>query len=133
MLANTERLGLEVLAAVLEPPAPIDLLAWAEAHVVFDDGPFQGPYNRNLFPFFDAILRALGPEDPCRYVTRYVERSSRQDNARQYFLFGLDNLAERELSRRASDKRLGRSMVKDEARADDAVNPGRERAVPATA
>ena len=69
MLANIERLGLEVLAAVLEPPAPIDLLAWAEAHVVFDDGPFQGPYNRNLFPFFDEILRALSPEDPCRYVS----------------------------------------------------------------
>ncbi len=61
----------------------------------------------------------------------HVERSSRQDNARQYFLFGLDKLAERELSRRASNKRVGRSLVEDEACADDAVNPGRERIVSA--
>ena len=106
MLANIERLGLEVLAAVLEPPAPIDLLAWAEAHVVFDDGPFQGPYNRNLFPFFDEILRAFESRRPMPVCFGHVERSSRQDNARQYFLFGLDKLAERELSRRASNKRV---------------------------
>ena len=69
LLANAERLALEAIAAALEPPAPVDLLAWAEQNVVFEDGPFRGPYNRKLFPFFDEILRALGPEDPCRYVT----------------------------------------------------------------
>jgi len=69
MLCNAERLGLEVLAAALQPAPPIDLLAWAEANVVFEDGEFKGPWNRSLFPFFDEILRALGPGDPCRYVT----------------------------------------------------------------
>src|SRR5271166_5389608 len=68
-LANTQRLAMEAMAVALEPPAPIDLLTWAQEHVVFDDGPFQGPYNRRLFPFFDEILRALSPDDPCRYVT----------------------------------------------------------------
>jgi hypothetical protein len=34
LLYNAQRLGLEVLAAALEPPDPIDLLAWAEENVV---------------------------------------------------------------------------------------------------
>ncbi len=68
-LYNATRLGLEAMAAALQPPPPIDFLAWAEQHVVFEDGPFQGPWNSALFPFFDDILGALGPEDPCRYVT----------------------------------------------------------------
>jgi phage terminase large subunit GpA-like protein len=54
----------------LRPPAPVDYLAWAVANIVFDAGsPFAGPWNRALFPYFDAILRALSPSDPCRYVT----------------------------------------------------------------
>jgi phage terminase large subunit GpA-like protein len=69
LLANPERLALEVVASALEPPAEIDFLAFAEQHVTFDEGPFPGPYSRQLFPFFDEILRALGPRDPCRYVT----------------------------------------------------------------
>ncbi|WP_409188431.1 phage terminase large subunit family protein [Bradyrhizobium sp. RDM4] len=32
-------------------------------------GRFQGPYNRRLFPYFDEILRALSPADPCRFIT----------------------------------------------------------------
>jgi phage terminase large subunit GpA-like protein len=31
--------------------------------------PFPGPYNRRNFPYFDEILRALSPDDPCRIVT----------------------------------------------------------------
>jgi phage terminase large subunit GpA-like protein len=69
LLRNVERLGLEALASALSPPPEIDLLAWAEANVVIPDGQFVGPYNRRLFPFFDAILNALSPSDPCRYVT----------------------------------------------------------------
>ncbi len=69
LLANAERLGLEVVAAALEPPPPIDYLRWAEQNITFDDGPFPGPYSRALFPFFDEVLRALGPDDPCRFVT----------------------------------------------------------------
>lgn len=68
-LYNPERLALEVIAATLEPPPPVGLLAWAEANVVFEGGAFKGLYNRALFPFFDEILRALSPMDPCRFVT----------------------------------------------------------------
>ena len=34
-----------------------------------DSDPFPGPYNRAAFPYFDEILKALSPSDPCRYVT----------------------------------------------------------------
>jgi phage terminase large subunit GpA-like protein len=69
LLANPERLAVEIVAAALEPPPALDLLAWAECNIVFDDGPFRGPYSRTLFPFFDEVLRALSPTDPCRFVT----------------------------------------------------------------
>jgi phage terminase large subunit GpA-like protein len=69
LIASAPRLALEIVAAALEPPPAVDLLAWAEQNIVFDDGPFQGPYSRQLFPFFDQVLTALGPNDPCRYVT----------------------------------------------------------------
>lgn len=68
MLANPERMALEAISAALMPPPPIDYLAFAENHIVLD-GPFAGPYNRARFPFFDEILRALSPDDPCRIVT----------------------------------------------------------------
>jgi phage terminase large subunit GpA-like protein len=69
MLANAERLALEAMAAALDPPPPIDYLAWAERNVIIEDGSFPGPYNRTMFPYFDEILRALSPDDPCRFVT----------------------------------------------------------------
>ena len=69
LLANPERLAVEAVAAALESPPALDLLSWAERNIVFDDGPFKGPYSRALFPFFDEVLRALSPSDPCRYVT----------------------------------------------------------------
>ena len=63
LIANPERLGLETVAAALEPAPVIDILAWAEQNIVFDEAQFPGPY------FWDAVLQALGPEDPCRYIT----------------------------------------------------------------
>ncbi|MFL9824360.1 phage terminase large subunit family protein [Rhodoplanes sp. SY1] len=71
LLADPTRLAAEAAAQVLEPPPPVDYLAWAEANIVFSDreSPFPGPYNRALFPYFDEILRALSPDDPCRTVT----------------------------------------------------------------
>jgi phage terminase large subunit GpA-like protein len=69
MLANEERLAREIIATALQPPAAIDYLAFAKRHVVIDDGSFPGPYNSSRFPYFDEILRALGPNDPCRFVT----------------------------------------------------------------
>lgn len=70
-LANAERLAMEAQARALEPSPPVDYLTWAEANIVFTDreSPFPGPYNRTLFPYFDEILRALSPDDPCRTVT----------------------------------------------------------------
>lgn len=69
MLANAERLAMEALAGAIEPLPEIDYLGWAEENVNITEGSFQGPYNRALFPYFDEILRALSPADPCRFVT----------------------------------------------------------------
>lgn len=70
-IANPEKLRLTALALALEPPPPVDFVKWAEDHIVFSDreSPFPGPYNRRLFPYFDELLRALSPDDPCRVVT----------------------------------------------------------------
>lgn len=70
-LSNAERLRLDVLANALRPPPPVDYLAWAEANISFSESesPFPGPYSRRMFPYFDEVLRALSPEDPCRTVS----------------------------------------------------------------
>ncbi len=69
--ANAEHVALVVIADVMTPPPTVDYLSWAERNIVFSgrESPFPGPYNRTLFPYFDEILRALGPGDPCRIVT----------------------------------------------------------------
>ncbi len=69
MLANAERLAMEALAGATQPPPQIDYLSWAEKNVIIEEGDFPGPYNRTLFPYFDEILRALSPADPCRFIT----------------------------------------------------------------
>lgn len=58
-------------ARALEPPPPVDYLKFAEEHIVFTrrESQFPGPYNRRTFPYFDEVLRALSPDDPCRIVT----------------------------------------------------------------
>lgn len=62
-------MALEVLAEALEPPPPIDFRDWAQRNVKFGpESPIPGPYNRDLFPFFDRILEVLGPEHPVREV-----------------------------------------------------------------
>ena len=70
-LANAERLAALTLADVLQPPPAVDFIGWAERNIVFSkrEGPFEGPYNRQLFGYFDEVLRALSPDDPCRVVT----------------------------------------------------------------
>ncbi|MNS17177.1 Phage terminase large subunit [compost metagenome] len=70
-VANAVRLAEEALADVLTPPPSIDYLAFAEDNIVFTkrESPLPGPYNRAQFPFFDEILQALSPDDPCRIVT----------------------------------------------------------------
>lgn len=70
-VANVERIGWEMLAEVMAPPRRVDYLAWAVDNIEFSetDSQFPGPYNRDLFYYFDEVLRALGPDDPCRIVT----------------------------------------------------------------
>jgi phage terminase large subunit GpA-like protein len=68
-LANAARIGFEALAAALEPPPPVDYLEFVEDNITIGEGAFPGPYSRTLFPYFDAVLQALSPADPCRYVT----------------------------------------------------------------
>lgn len=70
-VANAERIAAEVYAEVMTPPPPVDYLAWAENNIVFSqrESPMPGPYNRDLFFYFDEILLALSPDDPCRVVT----------------------------------------------------------------
>jgi phage terminase large subunit GpA-like protein len=70
-LANAARLALEAAATAWAPPPPVDLNSWAEDNIAFTEreSPFPGRYNADLFPFFTEILRALGPDDPCRTVS----------------------------------------------------------------
>lgn len=69
-LANPEKIALDVLAEVAEPPPPVDMLAWAETNIRFGtESQFQGPYDRTKFPFFDFIYEVLGPEHAARVVT----------------------------------------------------------------
>ncbi|HEV7436980.1 MAG TPA: terminase gpA endonuclease subunit [Pseudorhizobium sp.] len=70
-VANAEWIGATVLAEVMSPAPPVDYLAWAEQNIVFSEreSSLPGPYNRDLFYYFDEILRALSPDDPCRTVS----------------------------------------------------------------
>lgn len=70
-IASAERIAAEVLAEVMTPPPPVDYLRWAEDNIVFSEreSQFAGRYNRDRFFYFDEILRALSPDDPCRIVT----------------------------------------------------------------
>ncbi|SDQ99525.1 Phage terminase, large subunit GpA [Pseudovibrio sp. Tun.PSC04-5.I4] len=49
----------------------MDYVKWAQTHVYFrpERSDFPGYYNPEVFPFFNEILKALSPEDPCRTVT----------------------------------------------------------------
>jgi phage terminase large subunit GpA-like protein len=71
MLANPERMADDAIALALEPPPPVDYGKWAEENIVFSkrESPEHGPYNRERFSYFDEILTALSPADPCRIVT----------------------------------------------------------------
>lgn len=70
-LANPAHLMRHAAALAIAPPDDVDFNAWAAANIVFTkrESAFAGPYNADLFPFFTAILSALGPDDPCRVVT----------------------------------------------------------------
>jgi phage terminase large subunit GpA-like protein len=70
LLADPARLASEAIAAALRPPEPVDYLRFAIENIVFGPGePRPGPWDGKAFGYFDAILRALGPGDPCRIVS----------------------------------------------------------------
>jgi phage terminase large subunit GpA-like protein len=70
-VANAAHLANRALVRALEPPPPVDYLKWAEENIVFSkrESRFDGRYDRERFAYFDEVLRALSPEDPCRIVT----------------------------------------------------------------
>ena len=128
LLSNPERIAIETVAAALEPPPALDLLDWAERNIAFDDGPFPGPYSRALFPFFDEVLRALGPDDSCRIVSFVGERTSGQDGFSDDLRPRLDDGVARLFHGRASDARQCDSLVEDETCANDPLDADRARA-----
>lgn len=71
MLANAERLFWEAIEAACRPPARVDYLDWAINNIEFSkrESPEPGPYNPDRFSYFNEVLRALSPADPCRIVT----------------------------------------------------------------
>lgn len=71
LLANPRRIARRAMAEAWAPPPPVDLVGWAIRNIEFSEreSPYPGPYNPDLFPYFQEILRALGPDDPCRIVT----------------------------------------------------------------
>ena len=69
-LLNPERVVRLAIAEAVRPPPKVDLLRWAQENVVFEPGSaMPGPYDRRAFVYFDEVLKALGPDDPCRVVT----------------------------------------------------------------
>ncbi len=70
-VTSAEWMAHDVLADVIDPPPDVDYLSWAEQNIVFSqrESPMPGPYNRQRFSYFDEILQALSPNDPCRIVT----------------------------------------------------------------
>lgn len=71
MLASAEYLALQAMGAAWTPPPPVDYVKWAEENIVFSaaESQFPGPFNFERFPYLREILKALSPDDPCRFVT----------------------------------------------------------------
>lgn len=69
--ANPTKLSGLALATVLKPAPPVDYLEYAETkvHLSERETPYPGPYNSELFCYFNEVLNALHPDDPCRVVT----------------------------------------------------------------
>lgn len=69
--ASAAYVAQSVIVEALRPPEAVDYLRWAEDNIVFSkrESPLPGPYNRDRFSYFNEILRALSPDDPCRIVT----------------------------------------------------------------
>ncbi|NIZ11076.1 phage terminase large subunit family protein [Pseudooceanicola sp. HF7] len=70
-VTSAEWMAADIMADVLDPPPPVNYLAWAEQNIVFSrrESPLPGPYSAERFSYFNEILQALSPDDPCRVVT----------------------------------------------------------------
>jgi phage terminase large subunit GpA-like protein len=70
-IANAEALAAEAVALAFTPSPPVDFKEWASKNILFEGGgaALPGYYNREDFPYYDDILDALGPDDPCRIVS----------------------------------------------------------------
>ncbi|WP_082830498.1 MULTISPECIES: terminase gpA endonuclease subunit [unclassified Pseudovibrio] len=70
-LANPRHHLRAAAAAAAMPPPPVDYVKWAQKNVFFrpERSDFPGYYNPDVFPFFNEILKALSPEEPCRTVS----------------------------------------------------------------
>ena len=132
LLANPDRLAIEAVAAALEPPPVLDLLEWAERNIVFDDGPFKGPYNRQLFPFFDEPLRALSPSDPCRNVTMAASAQVGKTALATIAALGWASTSRGSFMVCPPDRRQRNSLGANETRAADEVDGGCARSFPST-
>lgn len=65
LIANPERLGLETVAAALEPPPPVDYLAWARPTSALTKGNFPARIVANSFRFGMLSCRRWGPTIPA--------------------------------------------------------------------
>ena len=86
------------------------------------EGSFPGPYNRELFPYFDEILRALSPDDPCRFVTLMGSAQIGKTTMANIFTCGSLVMGKGNFLYVPSDRRQRAALVEDEAGAADALD-----------
>ena len=82
-----------ILARGLEPPPPVDLVAWATKNVRFGaESPFPGPFNPDRFPFYRRILHVLSPDHPARTVVLRGSAQIGKTVIAEIFLGGTEDL-----------------------------------------
>lgn len=70
MLIPASAIVARAAAQAMLPPDEIDITAWCERNVVFDErSPLPGPFRIARFPFLREIHEVLSPEHPSREVT----------------------------------------------------------------
>ena len=69
VLSNAERLAHEAMAAASGRRRRSTISTGRKTTSFSTKPTFRAPITVTLFPYFDEILRALSPPDPCRTVT----------------------------------------------------------------
>lgn len=96
MLLSPQTLINRVMAQVLLPPPPADLVTWAENKnniVLGNESPFPGPWSRDTFPPQAYILKLLSPDHPARVVTVMGSAQFGKTLIAQIFLAGMMSIA----------------------------------------